>query len=315
MPADIHSVTFKDLGTLSRVYWSRSFTRMAEELDVNQSAVSYTIDKLRKRFGDPLFVRLGGGIAHTERCTEIVNAARELLRNFETIALPRSFDPFTVTGRVTIACNYLERVLILPKIVRTVRETAPGLAMAIMLSSGRGDAQLKTAEASFLLGPMVPMDTGFHSQKLFDEHYVCVMDRDNPLARAPLSRRSYLACNHALITYGGSWRSGFRTELEELGLELNNVLLLNGPSGLADILVQTDLVSTVPSRLAARLGDQVISVSSPFPAPFEIHLVWTERTHKSALHSWLRKVILGRSQARHNLYTEHIIGAEHHSDN
>ncbi len=166
-------------------------------------------------------------MAHTGRCPEIVNAARELLRNYETIALPRSFDPFTVTGRVTIACNYLERVLILPKFVRTVRETAPGLAMAIMVSSGRGDAQLETAEASYLLGPMVPMDTGFHSQKLFDEHYVCVMDRDNPLARAPLSRRSYLACNHALITYGGSGRSGFRTELEELYLELNNVLVQN----------------------------------------------------------------------------------------
>ncbi len=60
MPADIHSVTFKDLGTLSRVYRSRSFTRMAEELDVNQSAVSYTIDKLRKRFGDPSSCGLAG---------------------------------------------------------------------------------------------------------------------------------------------------------------------------------------------------------------------------------------------------------------
>ena len=281
MPADIYSVTFNDLGTLLRVYRSRSFTRTAEELDINQSAVSYTIDKLRKHFGDPLFVRLGGGIAHTERCTEIVNVARELLSNYEAVALPRSFDPSTVTGSVTIACNYLERVLILPKIVRTVREIAPGLAIEVLSSSGKGDAQLKTGVASFLLGPMVPMETGFFSQRLFDEHYICVMDRNNPLARAPLTKRAYLACSHVLITYGGSWKSGFRTELEELGLELNNVLTLNGPSGLADILVQTDLVSTVPSRLAARLGDQVISVPSPFPAPFEIHLVWTERTRKS----------------------------------
>ena len=45
-------------------------------------------------------------------------------------------------------------------------------------------------------------------------------------------------------------------------------------------------------RVAETYSDAVRIVQSPCPAPFEVYLVWTTRTHKSAMHDWLRKLIL-----------------------
>lgn len=297
MSADFYSVSFADLRTLLRVHDLRSFTRTAQEMGVNQSAVSYTVDKLRRHFGDPLFVRLGGGITATERCSEIAASARVLLHAYESVALPRDFDPARADGTVTVACNFLERQVILPPVTRAIRSRAPGLHLDIIPSTGQGDVQLKHGSASFLIGPMVPDETGFFSRKLFDEHYVCVTDRDNPLAQGGISRADYLRCNHALVTYGGSWTSPFRAEMDKLGLELNNVLSVPSPAALGELIRATDLVATVPSRLGPSFGDGLAIAPCPFPAPFEIHLVWTERTHNSALHMWLRNLIIDVTRA------------------
>ena len=66
------AMDFAALRTLRLLYENRSFTETAEVLGVNQSAVSYTIEKLRRAFSDPLFFRQGGRVVPTERCGIIV---------------------------------------------------------------------------------------------------------------------------------------------------------------------------------------------------------------------------------------------------
>ena len=84
---DVHSVDFAALRVLRMVHAHGSFTRAAEALGSTQSAVSYTIDRLRRAFDDPLFVRQGTGTVPTERCLEIVAEAGRLLLSLEAVAL------------------------------------------------------------------------------------------------------------------------------------------------------------------------------------------------------------------------------------
>ncbi len=65
---DILATDFRALDVLIRVYRFGSFTRAAEDLEMNQSVVSYTIDKLRAVFDDPLFVREARRLIATQRC-------------------------------------------------------------------------------------------------------------------------------------------------------------------------------------------------------------------------------------------------------
>ena len=140
--ADPMGVDFRTLTLLARVHDLRSFTKAAEELGVNQSAISYTVEKLRGVFQDPLFVRQGRTILPTPRCDEIVQEANRLIGDFRRLTVPSQFDPGTVKRKITIACNYYERVLWVPHIVRAVRAEAPGLELEIVDASDIGHERL-----------------------------------------------------------------------------------------------------------------------------------------------------------------------------
>ena len=79
--------------------------------------------------------------------------------------------------------------------------------------------------------------------------------------------------------------------MEAAGLAPNMVLELPSPATLRGILLGTDLNATVPRRTALSFGPGLKIVDCPFPAPFEIDLYWTARTHHSPMHRWLRGLI------------------------
>ena len=286
------AMDFAALRTLRLLYENRSFTETAAVLGVNQSAVSYTIEKLRRAFSDPLFFRQGGKVVPTERCGIIVPSVMRMLDEIETLASPVSFDPSAAELTVTIACNYYERQIILPGVIKALRVRAPGIRIAALNSTTQGAQLLKMSDADLLMGPLRPDGHEFYSRPLLGERYVCVMDKANPLGEHPLGLEPYVAAPHATVSYGGTWRSRYLVHLDSLGLKLNTVLEVPSAAGLEKVISGTDLIATVPSRIAESYGDAVKIVESPCPGPFEVYLVWTTRTHKSTMHDWLRKLIL-----------------------
>jgi len=283
------SVDFAALKTLRLVYENRSFSKAADILGVNQSAVSYTIEKLRDVFDDPLFIRQGNEIVSSERCAGVVETAVKLLDQFDGLTAPVTFDPATAVHRFSIACNYYERQMIIPHVVQELRRTAPGVGLEIITSTSQGRQQLKRSEVDMLIGPIRPDEDGFYCRKLLQDHYVCVMDKASPLST--LDMETYIGSKHAIVDYGGNWQSGYLAQLASKGIELNRVLSVPSPAGLQSLIVGTDLMATVPLRIARSIGDAVRIVDCPCPAPFDIDLVWTSRTHHSPMHKWLRELI------------------------
>lgn len=291
MQSDPYSIDFAALRTLRLVFESGSFTAAAQALDVNQSAVSYTIDKLRRCIGDPLFVRQGSRIAATDRCAAIVADAVKMLDTFDSMTSPADFSPSETRARAVIASNDYERRLILPRVVQELRRTAPGLKLDLIPSSTEGRQQLLRSEADLLIGPIRPEEDGFYCRNLLQDKYVCLMDQAHPLSETTLTLETYLACPHAVVTYGGNWKSGYLLQLEAAGQPISATITLPSPAGLDKILIGTDIIATLPERFARSLGGPAHIVECPVPAPFEIDLVWTERTHTSPLHIWLRDLI------------------------
>lgn len=288
---DAYSVDFAALRVLRLVHAHGSFTRAAETLGTTQSAVSYTIDRLRRAFGDPLFVRQGAGIVATDRCNEIVEESGRMLDRFAALSAPRGFDPARADAAVTVSCNHYERVTVVPWLMRRLRRDAPGLRLHIISSTVRGKEQLSRGESDLLIGPIRIEESGFFGRRLMDDHYVCVMDPDNPLTRAPLDTGRFVAAPQAVVTYGGNWRSAYLLEMERAGVAPNMVAEVPSPANLPQLLAGTDLIATVPARVARAFGPGLTIRDCPFPAPFGIDLYWTGRTHHAPMHKWLRGLI------------------------
>ena len=285
------SIDFAALHVLRLVCNLQSFSKAAEALDVNQSTVSYTIDRLRDTFRDQLFVRQGGGIVATQRCVEIVGKAIQILDEYEALVTPSEFVPSRASGSVAISGNYYERHIILPPLIRELRKLAPNVVIEVKAAAGEGPALLKRGETDLLIGPAQVFQDSFYHRTLIEEQYVCLMDAQHPLAGAALTLQDYLQAGHAVVSYGGIWRSPYLLELERRSLALNRVLSVPSLSDLPNVLPGSNLISTVPSRFSASFDRSIYVGRCPVPARFKIGLTWTQRTHHSALYGWVRQLI------------------------
>lgn len=292
LPPEAAALDFAALEMLQVVRDAGSFSAAADRLGVNQSAVSYTMAKLRACFGDPLFVRQGGAQVATERCAALLAGTGTILAAMEEMVRPDAFDPARSTRNVTIACNYYERVLLIPRIVAAIRQAAPRMTVAVINAAGDGHLRLLSREADVLVGPFAPTGAGFHSRRLYPEDYACLMDPSHPAARGPeLDEAAYLSLAHVLIQYGGTWRSAYLQEIEAAGHRLTPAITVPSPAGLDTLIAGSDLVATVPRRLGARLGARLVLRDCPFGGRFDLRIGWAADTNASALHRWLRELI------------------------
>ncbi len=293
-PLNIDLRAFKILQT---VHKEGSFTRAAEELKLNQSGVSYAIDKLRKIFGDPLFVRENSVLQPTERCVEVLGFSRNVLDGFQCLQDNDSFDPARSNQKFIIACNFYERVLIIPQIVHALKSQAPYLSLEVIDAAGSGADKLLNSEADLLLGPFKRDDAAFYTRTLYTDKYVCLFDPAHPSASRELTVDEYLALNHIQITYGGRWKSNYLLEIERQGRKIDYALSVPSPAGIEQLVLGSDFVATVPGMLA-RQKDLGLKINQcPVPAPFSIQMIWTGQKHKSKVNKWVRDLIAGTVSA------------------
>lgn len=291
LPEELGQIDLRTLHMLVTVSDCGSFSAASAMLDVSQSTVSYTIDRLRRAFGDPLFVRQGNRVAETEKCRDLVSQAREIVNRMHAIAAPSDFDPSTAEGSVTLSCNHHERFLLVPPYLAALRPVAPRVVLNLLESAVNGKRQLKDNSADIVLGPVRILGEGYFRRHIVSDHYSCVMDRANPLAEGELTLDRYQTAAHVTVTYNGQWHALYFEALRLRDITLKPQLTLPGHDSLDLMIAGTDLVATIPNRMASAYRDRLAVRPFPIHIPIEIDMYWTERTHRSGLHRWARQLL------------------------
>lgn len=289
---DLRGIDFAALDTLRLVYRRRSFTAAADELTIKQSSVSYTIDRLRKAFADPLFVRQGNAIAPTERCTDIVAAADRIIGEMELAALPAAFDPASVAASITISATYLSRATLLSPFIREVRQEAPGITIDLITGFTEAGQHLLSGRADFAMSPVTVDDSGLYGTFLFRDPYVCLMDPDNPLAQGVLTAERFAKAPHLVIHYGQTWQPPFHDVLRGQGLDLRIAVTTPNPEDVRHLIPGTDLVVAMPSHIARQFAANLYTCPCPVPSAAELSLYWPARLNTSPMHRWLRAKVV-----------------------
>lgn len=288
---ELGQIDLRSLQVLVTVYDCGSFSTASANLDVSQSTVSYTIDRLRRAFGDPLFVRQGNRVTETERCRDLVSQAREMVNRMHAIASPADFDPMTAEGTLTLSCNHHERFLLVPAYLKKMREAAPHVVLNLLESAVSGKQQLRENLADIVLGPVRILGEGYFRRHIFSDHYACLMDPANPLAEGELTLERYRTAAHVAITHNGRWQALYFEALRAQAISIETELSLPSHDSLELMIAGTDLVATIPNRLASAYRDQLAVRPFPIHIPIDIDMYWTERTHRSGLHRWARQLL------------------------
>lgn len=291
MEDDLHALQLRSFMLLAAIAREGSFSAAADRLGLNQSVVSYGIEKLRQVYDDPLFVRIAGQTRPTERCEELIVLADKFIEDFQLLRTKGRFDPATTTERLVIACNYYERMLFVPRAVTALSRAAPGLQIEIIEASGIGHEKLLNREADLLIGPFRRENAAFYARTVATDRFAYMIDPAHPEAGKTLTLDRYLALDHILVTYGGRWQSGYLTELEQLGHSISPAIRIPSPAGIEELVRGTRLVATLPFALARKIGQGLHTSPGPFTADLRIQLIWTAVNHHSEMMKWARDMI------------------------
>ncbi|MEM5310556.1 LysR family transcriptional regulator [Paraburkholderia sp. JHI869] len=281
------------LRALDALLDERNVTRAAQRLSLTQPAVSAMLTRLRESFGDPLFVRSQRGIVPTERALQLAAPLKQVLSEIEQMLQPQAFEPAAAEMTLTLAStDYALRAVVVPFLAR-LRETAPGVrAVIVPVQHERLQAQLESGDVDMALITPETTPADLHARRLFDERYVCVMRADHPAAARRLTLERFCALDHALVSYAGGSLSGVTDEaLARMGRARRVTVSVNSFLVLPDILLTSDLIAVVPSRLVKDAQGLAV-VEPPLEIPgFTKTLAWHERTHRSPGHQWVRALL------------------------
>lgn len=277
-----------------------SVTAAAHRLQRAQSTISYALNCARRAFDDELFVREGRRLVPTPRCLDLLPRIEGIAHELQFILAPEQFDPERHAAEITVSCNQYEQIIFLPALIAKARREAPHLRLRIIRSHTNGQDQLLSGECDILLTPLNADRLDVFGATLLSDRYVCVSDAGNGLPEGGLSLEEYLRRDHISITHGGYWRPFFFRMLPDMDKSSIRVELCSA-TNLFEVLSGTDLVATVPSRLAARLPPGLAVVPSPFPATFDIHMLHTRRTRSHPAAKWVRDAILAIARAQPEL--------------
>lgn len=264
-----------------------SVTAAAERLNVTQSAVSHTLDKLRTMLNDPLFVKSGRGIVATAHAHTLADRARTLLEDMRELSTGATFDPAHAVLDLTIAANDFQRDLLLPALYRRVSTKVSEFRLRVVPSGVPTADMLRERRCDLIVTPRPPAGTDILQKRLLSDRYACFYDKN--IRSAPVTLKEYQAARHIMITHERNERQEFDRLTEEQGIERPMGVTVSSFSGAAAFLRGSEMLASLPSLLHTGLMREFAKAPLPFRFPeLPIYMVWHRRHQIDPAHKWLR---------------------------
>jgi DNA-binding transcriptional LysR family regulator len=277
------------------LYDELSVSRAARRLGMSQPAVSKALRRLRDTFGDPLFVRGPSGITPTPRARAVVGAARPHLQQLqEDLLRDEPFEPSVSTRPIALAMSDIAEMAFFPSILEHLRAHAPKCPVSTVsvsdpdLAPGleRGDIDL--AAGYF---PSLAL-RNFRQRRLSKHAFACLMRAGHPLWKSRLTVSGYLAAEHVVIRPESRSQEILERFIERRKMRRKIAMYTSHVLSVPFIVMESDLVATVPYAVATRfssLTPQVVAALPPFELSYDLKLHWHRRFDNEPRSMWLRE--------------------------
>ncbi|MDP9793170.1 DNA-binding transcriptional LysR family regulator [Catenuloplanes nepalensis] len=272
----------------------RHVSRAAARVGMSQPAMSRALQRLRRTLRDDLLVRTPEGYRLTPRGERILDRLATAVPQLEDVFAGADFDPSITELEIRVAGSDYAQAVIAPGLSGRIATASPGSTLRFRpwhrdvlteVSDGAIDLAFIGAQTSEPL----------RSEELFTDRFVCVVSAGHPLAgRAALGLADYLGCRHLIIDVIDGRQPAIDRVLSAYGTPRRAGLILPVHAAAILALPGTDLVLTIPQRLAGHYASG--GALRILQAPDEIGtmtywMTWHPRLELDPVHRWLRRMV------------------------
>ncbi len=283
-----------------------SVSKASERLQMSQPSMSHALAKMRKAFGDPMFVRVKNQMQPTPRALLMAGPVKKALdlARLEIFNRP-SFDPTTSYKSFVLCMTDVAEASYLPQIINAVRIAAPGVKLrTVSPIAEKLEEGLDSGAVDLAIGFFPDhLAAGVFQQKLLrNSGFMCLVGDKNPiLTLGELSMDGFLKASHVAIRTEGRSQEVIEKTMQEHGIVRNVFLTVPHYLGLVSIIANTDLIAIIPMDLAgafeAQRGMRIYPL--PFKSPtVEVKHIWHKRFHTDPANQWLRELVRNALQQR-----------------
>ena len=271
----------------------RHVTRAAKRSYLSQPAMSRALERLREMFGDPLLVRSGRTYERTVRGERVLRDLETLMPRLEALVSGVEFDPSRSQERFRVALTDHASTILLPPLMARLRRMAAHVKLEVStwqtqayedVAAGRIDTALSAEGAPPAL----------ESEVLFNLDFVCLVGSAQRVRGGRLTLKQYLQFPHALVETLAGQQTMVDRPLGQLGAKRQVVLSLPFFVPAIFAIAQTDLILTVPRKLA-KVATELAGVRVVEPPreikSFPYFMAWHPRLTNEPAHAWFREQV------------------------
>jgi len=278
----------------------RNVTRAARRIGLSQPAMSNALTRLRRTFEDPLLVRTPGAMTPTHAAQALIEPVRSALAQLR-VALEKkpAFDPAASKRAFHVLTNDYAEIILLARLMGKLRKQSNGVSIRVHRPANVFQPPSRTALSDsydLAIGffpDALSLDASVRSEVLFEEDNVCIASARHPSIRGKLSIRQYATEGHVAVFYKTEGPGVIDTILSQKGLTRRLAVQAPHFASVPFLVAESNLIATVPRRLALRLRDTLKFQVLPLPVampPLRLSMLWHERMDADPAHVWLRKV-------------------------
>ena len=293
---ELHELDLNLLVVFNQLLVERRVSKVADNLGISQPAVSNSLAKLRKLFGDELFLRTPKGMEPTPFADQLAESVSYALGMIHSGVNQRtSFEPSSANRSFTIGMTDIGEIYFLPSLIERLRQEAPGVALSTVRNAAVNlRDELESGKVDLAVGLLPQLKAGFFQRRLFTQNYVCLMRRGHRLDKRKISLAEYSTAEHLVVVSAGTGHGKVDELLLRSGVERTVRLTVPHYVSVGHILRRSDLITAVPERLADRLVEPFDIVKVPHPAKLPdvaINVFWHAKYHRAPANRWLRGVV------------------------
>jgi len=279
------------LTTFLTVLQEASVSKAAIRLNVSQSAVSHTLDKLRVTFDDPLFVRSGRGIAPTARAISLHEPITSILGELKSLTYERDFDPHNEIIEFTIATNDFPMRLIFPKLLKNLYSQNIKTKFHF-IPSGVPSANLsRTSRCHILITPAPPKDKNIFKTKLLQSKMACFYDAE--ARKPPKTWQQFVDSKYADVKFSDTESSIMVLPSVDTSSLKPPTITVPNFSSLPDFIKGTNLITTQLEIMSLGVLKKLDFVPLPKNTKtLNLFMAWHKSDDEDPAHLWLRQQII-----------------------